>query len=320
MTARDGLPYPFGMVQPPADVEGDSAGRLRQLRVFVTVAETGSIGAAAEVLGTTQPPLSRMLMRFERGLGIALFDRHSRGVRLTAAGEALLPSARGVLESLRIFDVTADRVVAGQVGLLRVGTTEGAGALTSTALRLFGAAWPQVQVQLHPAHTPAKLAMLRAGELDVAFVRNPERVRGLETTDVMSEPLVAVVALDHPLARLAEVELAALALYPLMVTPRETNAAVHDAVMAIFERAGVTPTLGPPMRGEGDSLTQIAATCQWTLLSPASAASALPVTALPVVGAGAEVRVSLAWRAHDTRRSVQDFVAAVCDAAGRITG
>ena len=143
----------------------------------------------------------------------------------------------------------------------------------------------------------------------------PEPVRGLEIVDVIREPLVAVVAADHPLAHLAEVELAALALYPLMVTPRETNAAVHDAVMALFEQVGVTPTLGPPLRGEGDALTQIAATCRWTLLSPASAASALPVTTLPVTGARAEVRVGLAWRAHDTRRPVRDFVAAVRHAA-----
>lgn len=301
----------------PDGPAGDAV-HLRQLRAFVTVAEAGSIGAAAELLGTAQPPLSRLILRLEQRLGLKLLDRHSRGVRLTAAGEALVAPAREVLESVRRFATAADEVATGQAGVLRVGTTEGAGALISAGLRLFADRLPRVQVRLHPAHTPTKLAMLRAGELDVAFVRNPEPGRGVEIVDVWREPLVAVVADDHPLAGRPEVGLAALAPYPLMVTAREVNAPVHDAVLAIFERAGVTPTPGPPVHTEADALAQIAATRRWTLLSPTAARTSLPVTTLPIADVRAEVWVSLAWRAHDGRHPVREFVAAVREAAGTL--
>lgn len=284
---------------------------LAQLRAFVAIAEAGSIGLAAQVLGTTQPPLSRLLLRLERHLGVMLFERSNRGVELTPAAEALLPAARGVLASVQVFASTAGQVAQGRVGVLRVGTTEGAAPMISDALRLFAARMPQVHVRLTPGHTAAKLALLQARQLDVAFVRNPSATLGIETAEVWREPLTAVVSTDHPLAAAASTTLSALAPYPLMVTPHEVNAAVHAEVLALFQRSRVVPEMGPPMLSEADALTQIAAGHGWTLLtSAAAAATGLPLTKLVLDDTTATAAVTVAWRDHDTRPPVVAFIAA----------
>lgn len=308
MSGPGRLPYPDGMTS-GADPGSDGT-RLRQLRALVAVADAGSIGRAADRLGTTQPPLSRLILRLERQLGCALVHRHARGVTLTAAGAALLPAARRVLDAVSDFDRAAAEVTAGRAGWLRVGTTEGAATLIRDALRAFADEHPHVEVRLHHAHTPAKLDMLRRGDLDVAFVRNPSPVAGVTLLPLVTDPLVVVLAAGHRLAGRSAVTLADLAPYPLLLTPREVNAAVHDAVLDQLHAAGVTPRLGPPLLTEADGLTQIAATDGWTLLSRTSAGTTGPsITGVALAGADLSVTVSLAWRTHPGAL-VMDFVRA----------
>ena len=98
---------------------------IRQLAYFVTVADELSFGRAAERLHIVQPAVSQQIRRLERELGVPLFDRSSRHVRLTAAGERLLPEARAVLAAAgRVRQVAAD-AAAGADGILRVAPARG---------------------------------------------------------------------------------------------------------------------------------------------------------------------------------------------------
>src|SRR5260370_19870879 len=107
---------------------------IRQLTYFVTVAEQLSFGRAAERLHIVQPAVSQQIRRLERELGVPLFDRSSRHVRLTAAGGRLLPDALAVLAAAdRVRQVAAD-VAAGADGLLRVRTSQGLGTLLDRSL------------------------------------------------------------------------------------------------------------------------------------------------------------------------------------------
>ncbi|HME04603.1 MAG TPA: LysR family transcriptional regulator, partial [Solirubrobacteraceae bacterium] len=94
---------------------------LRHLRYFVAIAEERSFTRAAERLWVAQPGLSTQIRRLERELGMRLFERHTRGVDLTAAGELFLEHARAALAAADLARATGDDIQSGVVGTLRLG-------------------------------------------------------------------------------------------------------------------------------------------------------------------------------------------------------
>jgi len=153
---------------------------IRQLTYFVTLAEELSFGRAAERLHIVQPAVSQQIRRLERELGVPLFDRSSRHVRLTAAGECLLPEARAVLAAVGQVRQVAAGVVAGVGGILRVGTSQGLGERLDRTLEELRKAAPGLQVRLVSAPAADRIARVRAGELDAAFVRAVTAAPGVE--------------------------------------------------------------------------------------------------------------------------------------------
>jgi len=294
---------------------GDADVHLRQLQAFGAVVKHGSVGAAALALRTSQPGLSRLLVRLEARLGVKLFERSRRGMTLTAPGAALLPAARRVLDALHAFGTTVDAVVAGEVGLLRVGTTEGAGALITETLRRFRRRYPQVEVRLEHGHTPAKLAALRAGRLDAAFVRKPGTVPGVGLREVAREPLVAVLAVDHPLAARPEVSLQALVEHPLLLTPERINRGVHEAVLALLDQEGLCTSSVTPTTSDADAVAVIATSDHWMLLGRSTAAALVgPVLGVPLTNQVAQVSVTLAWRLNGSTPAIDGFRQAAAEA------
>jgi DNA-binding transcriptional LysR family regulator len=152
---------------------------MRQLAYFVAVADELSFGRAAERLHIVQPAVSQQVRRLERELGVPLFDRSSH-VRLTAAGERLLPEARAVLAAAdRVRQVAAD-VAAGADGILRVGTSQGLGERLDRTLEELRKTAPGLQVRLVSAPAAERVARVRAGELDAAYVRAVTSAPGVE--------------------------------------------------------------------------------------------------------------------------------------------
>ena len=122
---------------------------LRHLRYFVTLAEEQNFARAAARLHMTQPPLSQQIMQFEEMLGVALFIRGKRPLRLTAAGEELLPEARRLLVGAEAFRESANRMARGSRGALTLAFVVGAlPDLLPTLLEAYRALHPDVQIHL----------------------------------------------------------------------------------------------------------------------------------------------------------------------------
>ncbi|MER8185701.1 LysR substrate-binding domain-containing protein [Kitasatospora sp. NPDC094015] len=272
---------------------------LRQLRCFVAVAEELHFGRAAERLLLGQPAVSQQIRRLERELKAELFDRSPRHVRLTRAGELLLPAARRVLDA----EQAARAAVAGRSAPeeVRLGTITGLGELLDRILDAYQQDAPAIRVELHALPVAERLAALADGRLDAAFVRGaiPDHSPGLRFLPVRPETLLIALPARHPLAERAELDLADLAALPLRLTTRRHHPALVDLVLAACRDAGFTPVPGPALGTLQDALAAIGTgTPMWTVVYAANAEMMrLPRVAFrPVRSPGLSLPTALAVR------------------------
>ncbi|WP_017627612.1 LysR family transcriptional regulator [Nocardiopsis chromatogenes] len=176
---------------------------LQQMRYVVAVAEEHNFTRAAERCRVVQSALSHQVARLERELGTRLFERTSRRVRLTPAGEAFLPAARQALEAAERARAEAG-AAAGEVrGRLRLGAIPTVTAVDLPALLgRFRERYPKAGVALRTIGSEVMIEQVRRGELDAALLGVPidMQVPGLRMRELATNRLVAIVAPAHPLA------------------------------------------------------------------------------------------------------------------------
>ena len=214
---------------------------MTELRAFVTLAEQLHFGRTADRLHITQPALTKQIQRLEEVVGGTLVRRGYREVRLTPAGEVLLPHAARLLEeSAAALDI-ARRAVRGQLGVLRIGFGLATVQLLPDLLLRFRSAFPGVELRLRDMPTPAQVGALASGDLDVGFVRLPISEPGIETRPVLRERLV--VLLGSNTRWRAREGLRSAAQEPFVTIARSTSASFHDHVIAVCRAAGFTPNI-----------------------------------------------------------------------------
>jgi DNA-binding transcriptional LysR family regulator len=245
---------------------------IRQLVYFVTVAEELSFGRAAERLQIVQPAVSQQIRRLERELGVPLFDRSSRHVRLTAAGERLLPEIRAVLAAVGRVSQTATDIAAGTDGMVRVGTSQGLGERLGHVLGQLRKTTPSLQVRLVSAPLAERISQVRSGKLDAAFVRGAAAATGIEVLPLWEDLLTVAVPAAHPLAAEPAIRLAQLSMIPLRLAPRQDNPMFHDLILGACADVGFEPLPGPPFTNVQDTLAEIGTgPLAWTVLYTAAA-------------------------------------------------
>jgi DNA-binding transcriptional LysR family regulator len=179
---------------------------MRQLELFVAVAEEGSIHAGARRALAPQPSVSKMLSKLERQLGTTLFVRSPQGVALTRAGEALLEEARGILARFnRLADVVG--AAANEQRTLTVGLLGGAVAaaeLTGEIVREFGQRFADVALRFRELTFDQQFEAVAEGQVDVAIVRPPMADARLDLVPILEEPRVLCCRSDHRLADATE--------------------------------------------------------------------------------------------------------------------
>ena len=217
---------------------------LRHLRYFVAVGEELHFGRAAARLHMSQPPLSQQIRDLEAELGVQLFDRSRRQVRLTLAGEALLREARRALGEADRLRESADRLRGGLLGQLRVGFVGSAlYGLVPEVLLGFRRDVPTAGLVLEEGTSPDLADDVAKHRLDVAFVRPPVGVDGVRESLVSEEPLLAVLPTGHPLAGgEGPLDLAGLAEEPFVLVARTLGPGFLDAILRACHAAGFVPT------------------------------------------------------------------------------
>jgi DNA-binding transcriptional LysR family regulator len=189
---------------------------MRKLRYFMAVAEELNFGRAAERLHIAQPVLSRQIRSLENELGMQLFERDSRGTELTIAGKQLLEDGRFLLAESK-----AVRQRLSQAANLTVTVTVGVmpGLLATAAAAAFEADGPSRHAVVVQVGWAEQVDLVRCGELDVVYAREPIDHRGLGTAPLLEEPRVVVLPAGDPLAKNRSVRLADLASKRLLQDP-----------------------------------------------------------------------------------------------------
>jgi DNA-binding transcriptional LysR family regulator len=288
---------------------------LRDLRVFLAVAEEGSVTRAAERVFVAQPALSKQLRGLEDRLGAVLFERLPRGVALTQAGRALLGPARAVLAGwddglTALRDATPARSIT--VGMQ---TAVGRG-LQRASLARFAELAPGVVPALRLVDWRDPTTGLADGSSDVAFVWLPVPMDDVDVLPLVSERRWVAMPADHPLAGRDSVRFSDLLDESFVALPDEAGP-VRDAWLATDARGGRAPVIGAVAATADAVLESVAAGLGVVLLAEGNAAlyERGGVVARPVEGLEPAV-LALAWRASDRRAVIAAFVRAVDEQLG----
>ncbi|SDB68253.1 LysR family transcriptional regulator [Butyrivibrio sp. INlla16] len=199
---------------------------LRHIRYFLTIAEEGSFTKAAEKLCIAQPPLSRQIRDLEEELDTQLFVRKARGLELTESGERFMQYARRIkqLSDQSLEDIREMRE--GLTGRLYLATVEGhAPELFASWICDFKKKYPLVEYEVWNGNSDDVVKRVHAGLNEVGVITLPYDEEGLDGRLVYTEPWVAMIPENHPLAteKGDSIEIAKLAPYELIIPSRRSR-------------------------------------------------------------------------------------------------
>lgn len=213
--------------------------KAERLGAFVEVARSGNLTRAARVLDLTQPALSERLMALERDLGVDLFVRTHRGVRLTDAGRALVPHAERAIGAIAEGRRVVDEMRRGKGGRLAVGAAPAVSTyVLPGVLRIFNQAHPDVELSVRTGHSEEVLDMVLREDVQVGVVREMRHPE-VETIPLYEDELVLVVHRTHRFAERGRIRLAELAPEHLVTFDRASS--YTELTQALFREAGIVP-------------------------------------------------------------------------------
>ena len=233
---------------------------IKHLRSFIAVANTLNFGRAAKQLYLSQSALSIQIQNMEIHLGVPLFVRNRRSVRLTAAGEAILADGEELLQRIADIELRAAKIGTGEIGHLRIGFVASATAQVIPSIVLaFRKLYPGVDLELKNMPTVQQIETLKTGSIDVGFVRLPVSAEGVSIGMIHREPFAMVLSKAHPLAAAKTLTVRQLAEEPFVAYGRKWAPSFYDHWTAICRRAGFSPNVVQEVAEMDTALVLVAA-------------------------------------------------------------
>ncbi len=286
---------------------------LRHLRYFVVAAEELNFGRAATRLHVSAPAVSRLISGLEQDLDVALFERVSRGVRLTPAGESLFDDARRILGEIEQSCERARNVASGKKGVLRLAfnRTSAPHPAFREAIRLFHQAMPEIGLEISELSTAKQLEALTAGKMDLAFTYVRSRdIRKFEYREVERGDVMLVLANTHPLAKRRQIKLADLKAENFVVLRGATH--LPSILLQACKAAGFTPNIVQQFDRQSAVFYAVSVGIGLTMAYEAQAADK-PSTVVfrKLADLNEHMYLDLIWKKGNRSPSLQKFVALV---------
>ena len=285
---------------------------LRHLRYFTAVAENGGFGRTARLLHVAQSAISEQIRDLEIELGVALFDRNKRRIRLTHHGEQFLEDARSVLSLADKAVANMHKSLRGEIGTLNIGFfVGGTGKIFSAIIKEFRHRFPDVQVSLVELAPAMQHQALQAGTIDIGFTRalQPPYAAFLHAEHFQTEPLYAVLPRSHRLAKKRNILIRELTDERFILNDRKYSPAVFDKVITLCAEAGFSPKIGATGSVSSGVIALVEAGEGLAILPHGSRIlSSDELVYVPLADKGAFVDMVVAWSPQHARPVLRSFV------------
>lgn len=284
---------------------------LRHLRYFICVADEMHFGRAAERLGIAQAPLSQQIKQLEERVGGQLFERTTRSVRLTPAGEVFREKALQALSSVE-EGVEAARFVMGQANRkLTIGCVSPAiFTCLPEILRMFHAKCPDTRIDIKILTTNELLDAMIDGQVDVAFIRPPRAKANLNIMNLFSEAFVGLVPADHALSGNKTLSLSDFTGLPYIAYAPILGVSYQNVVIQHARDVGVSLDIVEEVGHTLGIVALVAAGMgvgvapSWVTHTPHIGVAYIPMPELPADA----VNLALAWPEDTMSRVIDEFV------------
>jgi DNA-binding transcriptional LysR family regulator len=271
---------------------------IRQLWMFVAVAEEQHFGRAAKRLNMSQPPLTEAIKVLEQSLKVTLFNRSRQGTQLSPAGAAIPPAVKQFATQVEKLEQVVREVAAGQSGVLHIGAITS--AMLQTLPPLLAAlkkSHPQLTIFIREIDSVEAIPALEAGELDLAFVRLDGDIgHGISTMPLAEDRLAVALPADHALARQPRVSLKALANESLVMSSRQVSPVYFDMLTSVCRAHGFAPRVLHEVRSVASQIAYVGCG-QGVALVPSQMKKLAPenVVVRPLKERAMVVTAALAW-------------------------
>ncbi|MGV3549183.1 LysR substrate-binding domain-containing protein [Rhizobium sp.] len=292
-----------------------SAGNLelRHLRYFLAIADEMNFGQAAEKLDIAQPGLSQQIKMLEHILGVTLFDRSRRRLRMTLAGEMFESEARQIMAHVDRAVEGTQRAGRGEVGRLAIGYV-GSAAYTGMLTSLVGdfrVSYPKVDLAISELPMLTQLEAIAHGSLDIGFIRPPVPLpEGVASVLVMSENIALALPAAHRQAGKDVVSLGDVSDEVFIIPEHPPQVSFHSHTLEACGRAGFEPRLGPQGRDFMTISSMVSVGLGVALVPQSVSCVQLPnVVYRPIAYPESKVELSVAYRRGDASMAVKNFIA-----------
>lgn len=235
---------------------------IKILKSFISVAAHQSFSGAARELNTVQPAISRHIAMLEDELGVVLFNRNSREVIITPAGEQLLHDAKQIIALADKAKKQVKRAQQGQVGELKIAYLSSAClSFMAELIRHYSQLYPDVHVSLFEMTATEQIEAFKLNSIDVGFSRPlPLAIQDeFSSTNIYIDKLVAVVGVNHPLAQYTQITLNQIQQENLIVFHRDEAVGLFDDTIMLCKQAGFSANIVSQPRHMQTLLTEVAA-------------------------------------------------------------
>jgi len=284
---------------------------IRQLWMFLAVAEEQNFGRAAARLAMSQPPLTEQIKVLEHSLKLKLFERSRRGTQLSPAGSAILPAVRQFAFQVEQLERVVREVAAGQSAVLHVGAITS--AMLDTVPQLLNhlrQVHPKLTVFVREIDSVEAIPGLEAGELDLAFVRLDGEVgNGIATVPLQEDRLAVAITRNHALASQARIRLKSLATEQFVMSSRHVSPMYFDLLTSVCRTHGFAPRVLHEVRSLTSQIAYVSCG-QGVALVPTSMRKLAPenVVIRPLQEKIMIVTVAAAWNEQRHHPMVQEAV------------